>query len=111
MSAAERPNPQHWLMKETSAWVVRGATSGATRVSLLCSETILMGSMLLKDENQSLGDHQVEPNYTHVNGSVVYWENIVAMILLTIASFVLSRPVISIKTFVVFRERSSSGCR
>ena len=39
-----------------------------------------------------------------MNGSVVYWENIVAMILLTISSFVLSRAVISIKTFVVFRE-------
>ena len=42
--------------------------------------------------------------YAYVKGSVVYWENIVAMILFTISSFVLSRPVISMKTFLVLTE-------
>lgn len=42
--------------------------------------------------------------HSYVNGSVVYWENIVVIILFTISSLVLSRPVISMKTFFVLTE-------
>ena len=38
-----------------------------------------------------------------VNGSEVYWENMVTMILLTISAFVLSVAVISMKTLRVLR--------
>jgi hypothetical protein len=40
---------------------------------------------------------------SYVNGSDVYSENIETMILLTISTFVLSRAVISMKTFLVSR--------
>lgn len=40
----------------------------------------------------------------YVKGSDVYWENMVTIIWLTISNFVLSRAVISMKTFFVFSE-------
>lgn len=41
---------------------------------------------------------------SYVKGSVVYWENIATIILLTISTFVLSRAVISMKIFLVSKE-------
>lgn len=73
--------------------------SGSTLVSLLCSETIWTGSTLHKNELVSCV--QGEADRTYVKGLEVYWENIVTMILVTMSSFVLSRAVISIKTFLV----------
>jgi hypothetical protein len=51
----------------------------------------------------TLSSEPREIQRAYVNGSDVYWENMVTMILFTISTLVLSSAVISMKTFLVLR--------